>query len=78
MSPPTFIDSFTSAFLSGLFSGSLPVVLLFFILRHYLSSYLTQKGRNLSDKEDLRRLTAIVESVKAPSLCFVPFNPFKH
>lgn len=34
------------------------------ILRHYLPSYLTEKGKNLATREDIGSITHIVESIK--------------
>lgn len=35
------------------------------LLRSYLPSYLSEKGKNLASKQDLRQLTQLVESVRA-------------
>ncbi|MBK4736145.1 hypothetical protein [Noviherbaspirillum pedocola] len=64
MPASSFIDTFIAATISGISCGSLAVALLFFVARKYLSAYTGQKGKNLADKEDLHRLTEIVESVK--------------
>ena len=40
-------------------------LILGFVIRHALSSYLTEKGKNLATKEDINQITHIVESIKA-------------
>jgi hypothetical protein len=44
--------------LAGLVIGGL-------LLRSYLPSYLSEKGKNHASKEDLQHLTRLVESVRA-------------
>lgn len=43
----------------------------FFLLRFYLSSYLTEKAKNLATKEDIAAITREVERVRAPYLALV-------
>ena len=41
------------------------VGLLALLVRHYLSSYLTEKGKNLATKEDIADITSRIEEVRA-------------
>lgn len=42
------------------------IVIVYLIGKHSLSSYLSEKGKNLATREDIRKITELVEEVKAP------------
>ena len=65
MSPEelAFVYKHASAYGAGVL---LAVGIVYLIGRHALGSYLSEKGKNLATREDIQRITRLVEEVKAP------------
>ena len=42
------------------------IAIVYLIGKHSLSSYLAEKGKNLATREDIKKITELVEEVKAP------------
>lgn len=47
------------------FEAAIAGVIVFFLIKHFLPGYLSQKGKNLATQEDIEKITEKVESVKA-------------
>ncbi|MDA3917670.1 MAG: chromosome segregation ATPase [Deltaproteobacteria bacterium] len=47
------------------FEAAVAGVVVFFLIRHFLPGYLTQKGKNLATQEDIESITVKVEAVKS-------------
>lgn len=47
------------------FEGSIAGLVVFFLVKHFLPGYLSQKGKNLATQEDIEAITDKVESVKS-------------
>lgn len=45
-------------------SGLVAAGIFFLLIKHYLGGYLPEKGKNLAAKEDIAKITDLVESVK--------------
>ncbi len=58
-----FIYKHVSVYGLGLVIAS---IIVYLIGKHSLASYLSEKGKNLATKEDIGKITALVEEVKAP------------
>ena len=47
------------------FEGAIAGLVVFFLVKHFLPGYLSQKGKNLATQEDIEEITDKVESVKS-------------
>jgi hypothetical protein len=54
------LEVFAKYGMSGIVTGCV----LFFLSKNYLSSYLTEKGKNLATKEDVEKITHLVKGVE--------------
>ncbi|NDZ15555.1 hypothetical protein [Variovorax sp. WS11] len=71
--------TYIKTLVTGLGYGALIAVGIgYLLLKHYSPSYLTAKGKNLADKEDIKKITELVEQVKLQTSITVEQFKAKH
>lgn len=65
--------------LAGFSSGALVAgAIAFLFVRHYMSSYLSEKGKNLATREDIEEITGKVEAIRAQHASLVEELKARH
>lgn len=65
--------------LAGFGAGAaLAAAICYFLVKHFLSSYLAEKGRNLATKEDIEEITGKVEAVRTQYVSLVEELKARH